>query len=269
MAAWTRRTCARVCGSSRAGRSCEDLRGSPLRIVSLSRVSNVTGLTTPMSAINVLVHEEGALVCWDCATAGTHEAPPMNNTSVNPLDYADALFFSPHKMVGGVGAPGLLILKKKLLLNETPNLPGGGTIFLVSEGLHRYTQLLTEREEGGTPNIVGAIRFGLALHLHNTLGWDWIREREQRYLAETLAVLRRHRNIVVLGDDNDRPKAALFSFLVKFHGWDSSLALMQTLPPLELRPYAAQRPLRHPDALRLHVRRPLLHAVPSLRLCNT
>ena len=229
--------------------------------MSLSRVSNVTGLATPMSAVNCLVHEERALVCWDCATAATHEAPPMNNTSVNPLDYADALFFSPHKLVGGVGAPGLLILKKKLLLNETPNLPGGGTIFLVSEGLHRYTQLLTEREEGGTPNIVGAIRFGLALHLHNALGWDWIRARERRYLQETLAVLRAHRNIVLLGDDVDAPRASLFSFLVKFRGWALAGSLTQTLPPLELRLHAAQRPLRHPDALRLHVRGPLLHAV--------
>ena len=29
-----------------------------------------------------------------------------------------------------------------------------------------YTQVLTEREEGGTPNIIGAIRLGLVLHLH-------------------------------------------------------------------------------------------------------
>lgn len=108
-----------------------------LRIVSLNHVSNVTGLVTPMSAINELVHKEGGLICWDCATACSHEAPLMNNTSVNQYDYCDALFFSPHKMVGGVGCPGLLIVKKKLLLNEVPNTPGGGTVFLVNEDLHR------------------------------------------------------------------------------------------------------------------------------------
>lgn len=110
-----------------------------LRIVTLNHVSNVTGLITPMSAINELVHKEGGLICWDCATACSHEAPLMNNTSVNQYDYCDALFFSPHKMVGGVGCPGLLILKKKLLLNEVPNTPGGGTVFLVNEDLHRYS----------------------------------------------------------------------------------------------------------------------------------
>ena len=83
----------------------QQFKSRPLRIVSLNRVSNVTGLITPMSPINCLVHEEGALICWDCATAGSHEAPLMNNTTVNPLDYCDACFFSPHKMVGGVGSP--------------------------------------------------------------------------------------------------------------------------------------------------------------------
>lgn len=190
----------------------------PMRLVSLSHVSNVTGLVTAMSPVNQLVHEEGGLICWDCATACAHEAPSMNNTSVNPRDYCDALFFSPHKMVGGVGCPGLLILKKKLLLNERPNLPGGGTIFFVDAQTHRYTQVLTEREEGGTPNIVGAIRLGLVLHMHNQLGWAWIRQREQAYLDETLRVFREHPNIVVLGDDNAQPKAPVLSFLIKFHG---------------------------------------------------
>ena len=108
-----------------------------LRIVSLNHVSNVTGIITSMSAINELVHKEGGLICWDCATACSHEAPMMNNTSVNAYDYCDALFFSPHKMVGGVGCPGLLIVKKKLLINEIPNTPGGGTVFLVNDNLHR------------------------------------------------------------------------------------------------------------------------------------
>ena len=190
----------------------------PLRIVSLNHVSNVTGLITPMSPVNILAHKHGALICWDCATACSHEAPLMNNTSVNAQDYADALFFSPHKMVGGVGCPGLLILKKKLLLNEVPNMVGGGTVFYVSETLHRYTQVLTEREEGGTPNIIGAIRYGLSLHLHNSLGWQWIQQREQMYMQQTMEVLRQHPNIVILGDDNDCPKASVFSILIKHHG---------------------------------------------------
>lgn len=172
-----------------------------------------------MSPINCLVHEEGALICWDCATAGSHEAPLMNNTAVNSLDYCDACFFSPHKMVGAVGSPGLLIMKKKLFLNETPNMPGGGTIFYVSEGLHRYTQVLTEREEGGTPNILGAIRCGLALHLHNHLGWDWIQRREEEYYQQTMEVLRQHPNIVILEDDTDCPKTSVFSILIKYHGY--------------------------------------------------
>ena len=79
---------------------------SPLRIVTLNHVSNVTCVVTPMSEINILVHEENSFICWDCATACSHEAPMMNNTSIHPKDYCDALFMSPHKMIGGVGSCG-------------------------------------------------------------------------------------------------------------------------------------------------------------------
>ena len=100
-------------------------------------MSNVTGVVTPMSEINILVHEENSFICWDCATACSHEAPMMNNTSIHPKDYCDALFMSPHKMIGGVGCPGLLILKKRFLVNDVPNQPGGGTIFYVNKDMHR------------------------------------------------------------------------------------------------------------------------------------
>ena len=75
--------------------------------------------------------------------------------------YKDAIYLSPHKFIGGVGTPGLLLLKRKLINNKIPSQPGGGTIFFVTENDHRYLRQIEEREEGGTPDIVGSIRIGL------------------------------------------------------------------------------------------------------------
>lgn len=81
--------------------------------------------------------------------------------------YKDALSFSGHKFLGGPGCPGVLIVKKDILLptSVAPTIPGGGTVFYVTDNHHRYLSNREEREEAGTPNIVGDIRLGLAMNL--------------------------------------------------------------------------------------------------------
>lgn len=73
--------------------------------------------------------------------------------------------FSPHKFIGGVETPGVLVAKKHIFIASTPNVSGGGTVFFVRENEVKYLQSEELREEGGTPNIVGTIRAGLALQL--------------------------------------------------------------------------------------------------------
>ena len=52
---------------------------------------------------------------------------------VNPTVQAkDAIFFSPHKFIGGVDSPGILVAKKKLFKSSSPYTAGGGTVFYVS-----------------------------------------------------------------------------------------------------------------------------------------
>ena len=62
----------------------------------------------------------------------------------------DAVMFSPHKFPGGPGTPGILIMKKSLIKNAVPSVPGGGTVFYVNSNSHQYLENLEEREEGGT-----------------------------------------------------------------------------------------------------------------------
>ena len=81
--------------------------------------------------------------------------------------YKDAIVFSGHKFLGGPGCPGVLVVKKDILLPTTlaPTIPGGGTVFYVTDNHHRYLSNREEREEAGTPNIVGDIRLGLVMNL--------------------------------------------------------------------------------------------------------
>jgi selenocysteine lyase/cysteine desulfurase len=72
-----------------------------------------------------------------------------------------------HQFVGGPGSPGLLIMRRsvaasKVASNKPPHRPGGGTVTFTSNAFHSYELKLEVREEGGTPEIIGAIRAGAA-----------------------------------------------------------------------------------------------------------
>lgn len=57
---------------------------------------------------------------------------------------------------------------------------GGGTVFFVTPSTQSYFKEPEFREEGGTPNIIGCIRAGLAIQLKEAVGSDYIMEREKQ-----------------------------------------------------------------------------------------
>lgn len=141
---------------------------SIFKVGAFTLASNVTGCVCDDDAVTRLLHAKGALAVWDCAASAPHV--PIN---MNPMDTEtmarrpdgtsalakDAVFFSPHKFCGGPCTPGVLVVKRSLMTNAVPSTPGGGTVFFVhKDGTPRYLQNEAEREEGGTPNIVGAVR---------------------------------------------------------------------------------------------------------------
>jgi len=70
------------------------------------------------------------------------------------LAYKDAIFFSPHKLIGGPGSSGVLIAKKKILFSRRPHRFGGGIVFFVNELEHEFVQDVEELEEAGTPGVL-------------------------------------------------------------------------------------------------------------------
>lgn len=106
-------------------------------IVVLSAGSNVTGLQTDTAAINELVHRYNGITCWDFAAVSAHSKIDFNPAD-RPTACTDVGLFSPHKLLGGPGCPGILMIKKSLLHNAIPSVPGGGVIFYVSSEGHSY-----------------------------------------------------------------------------------------------------------------------------------
>ena len=52
----------------------------------------------------------------------------INMHPADKMEQLDAIFFSPHKFLGGPGSAGVLIFNKQLYKNEIPDTPGGGTV---------------------------------------------------------------------------------------------------------------------------------------------
>jgi selenocysteine lyase/cysteine desulfurase len=140
-------------------------------IASFSVASNVTGVLSDYKKIYNLVKKHGGIVCLDSAAAS-----PYLNIDCN---YYDALFLSPHKLLGGVGSCGLLVIKKELCCEEKPTFAGGGTVAYVSRKSHDFLNDFELKEDAGTPGILQFIRASLAYNLRNEIGLDYIKCKEE------------------------------------------------------------------------------------------
>ncbi len=196
-----------------------DYADRPLKIGSFSAASNVTGIGSKVREISTILHRHGGVVFWDFAAAGPYVQIEMNLADDGPeghLQYKDAVFLSPHKFIGGPGTPGVLVVKRHLLTNRVPSVPGGGTVSYVSSDGHTYISDLEHREEGGTPDIVGAIRAGLVFQLKEAVGAKVIRAREERFIRRAIERWSQHPNLHILGNP-DAWRLSIVSFVVR-HG---------------------------------------------------
>jgi selenocysteine lyase/cysteine desulfurase len=191
-----------------------------LLIGSFSAGSNVTGVLTDCDSLCEICHENGALCFFDYAATAPYVPIDMNSKK-SAFAYKDAVFISPHKFVGGPGSPGLLIAKRHVFRNKVPHRPGGGTVNFVDKGAHCYTNVIEEKEEGGTPDIIGSIRCALAFKLKDQVGCDLILKIEEYFRDKAFNHWIKNPNIVILGPDFNSirekkvNKLAFFSFLVK------------------------------------------------------
>lgn len=191
----------------------------PLKVGSFSAASNVTGILSDADAISSLLHRHGALACWDYAAAGPYIDVRMGpalrpGSPPDPLAYKDAVFLSPHKFIGGPGTPGVLAVRRELVRNSVPVVPGGGTVAYVNPTEHVYLADVVHREEGGTPAIVESIRAGLVFQLKQSVGLDVIRAHEQYLIRRALRHWGANPAIEILGNPAAE-RLSIVSFVVR------------------------------------------------------
>jgi selenocysteine lyase/cysteine desulfurase len=185
----------------------------PLKIGSFTACSNVTGIQTPYHQLAKVMHKHGGLCFVDFAAAAPYV--PINMHPEDPLEKLDAIFFSPHKFLGGPGTSGVLVFDSRLYCNQIPDHPGGGTVTWTNPwGDHAYYSEIETREDGGTPGILQAIRIALCLKLKEQMGTDLILQREKSLVTQILEELKGVPGIRIL-DGHIKNRLGIISFCMK------------------------------------------------------
>ncbi len=116
-------------------------------------------------------------------------------------NYYDVLYVSPHKLLGGPGSCGLLIIKNDLVdTSISPTFAGGGTVSYVNSQIQEYEENITARETAGTPGILQLIRAALAYQLRNEIGFEFILNQKEKLLNHFLKELKKIPNISIYGN---------------------------------------------------------------------
>lgn len=187
-----------------------------LKIVSITSCSNVTGIKTPYHEIAKLIHQHNGLCFVDFACCA-----PYVDINMHPDDkdaYLDAIFFSPHKFLGGPGSAGVLIFNKKLYKNIVPDNPGGGTVTYTNPwGQHDYIDDVETREDGGTPAFLQTIKIAFAIQLKEKMGVLNIEKREEEINKKMFETLENLKGVKILAP-NQKKRLSIFSFYFeKYH----------------------------------------------------
>lgn len=172
--------------------------------------SNVTGIQPDYYELAKIMHENGGYAFIDFAGSAPYVDIDMHPK--DPLKRLDAIFFSPHKFLGGPGSSGVIVFNKSLYKNTVPDQPGGGTVEWTDPwGGHKYIEDIEIREDGGTPAFLQAIRAALAIEVKNQMNTKLMAAREHELVGKAFQGFSNIKGIHILAD-NIRDRLGIFSF---------------------------------------------------------
>lgn len=182
------------------------------KIGSFSACSNVTGIRTPYREMARMIHEAGGVVFVDFAASAPYD--PIDMHPGGEGEDLDAIFFSPHKFLGGPGSSGVLVFNSSLYKNKVPDQPGGGTVNWTNPwGDYRFIDDIEIREDGGTPGFLQAIKASLAMELKEQMGIDHIHRRENEIVKLAFQEFTKIPELYILAEDT-RDRLPVFSFFI-------------------------------------------------------
>jgi selenocysteine lyase/cysteine desulfurase len=173
------------------------------KVLTITGASNVTGWLPAVPAICTAAHERGVPVVLDAAQLAPHRPVPTE---------PDYVAFSGHKLYAPFGA-GALIGPRETFASGEPFLVGGGAVELVD--LHDVVwSPPPEREEAGSPNVVGAVAMGAALAEMEGLGWAAMAAHESALAVALRTGLSAIEGVRLLGPDPSTETLAVATFVV-------------------------------------------------------
>ena len=189
--------------------------GDKINYIAVTGASNVSGAITPLAEVASLAHSVGAYLIVDASQMIAHAPADMDAADV------DILVFSGHKIYAP-GSPGAVIARKELLNAIKPAELGGGMVDDVYLAEYMPTETLPDREEAGTPNIVGAITLGAVLDLLTRVGMDKVREKEIALIDYAWREMSKIDGVMLYGPDPaEVPRTGTITFNIK--GFDHGL----------------------------------------------
>lgn len=177
-----------------------------VKLISITHLSNLTGIIFPIEQIIALAHKRGAKVLVDGAQVAGHF--PID---VQALD-ADFYAFSAHKMYGPTGIG--VLYGKLSLLEAMPPFQGGGDMIESVSFENTLFQPPPLRFEAGTPPIAQVIGFGAAIDYITDLGQDTLRAWEETLTQYALATLQEIDTLHIIGSTT-APRGTLIAFTIE------------------------------------------------------
>lgn len=172
-----------------------------LRLVAVSGASNVTGFMPPIHEIAAWAHEAGAPIFVDAAQLAPHRAIDVGQPGTP--EHIDFLAISAHKMYAPFGT-GALIGPKAFFRQGEPDYRGGGTVEIVTLDDVEWSDP-PERDEAGSPNVLGAVALAASIRVLQQVGMDAIAAHEKHLMRHALEKLGALAEVTLYGSaDPDR-----------------------------------------------------------------
>jgi selenocysteine lyase/cysteine desulfurase len=170
--------------------------GSKIKLIAVSGASNVTGFINPVHTYARWAHAIGAQIMVDAAQLVPHR--PIDMKMKGDPEHLDYIAFSAHKMYAPFGV-GVLVGCRKTFEEGDPEYVGGGTVDIVNLE-NAYWADLPDKEEAGTPDIVGAVALAQAIRVIEQIGWDDIIDHESSLTHYALERLKKIPGVTLYGD---------------------------------------------------------------------
>jgi selenocysteine lyase/cysteine desulfurase len=184
-----------------------------MKIGSFTACSNVTGIETPYHELARIMHEAGGYCFVDFAASAPYV--DINMHPPDELEKLDAIFFSPHKFLGGPGSSGVLIFNSSLYHRDDPDQPGGGTVDWTNPwGEFKFVDDIETREDGGTPGFLQAMKTAFCLLIKDSMGVENIKLREKELSQKAFDALLAIPDVHVLAE-NVRNRLGIISFYIE------------------------------------------------------